>query len=184
MNNYFRFFLVVLGFTSFSASAPPGALGRMWAKLTCRSDCDAVTPVARPSRHASGPAVETLTTEVQNPYHVTREKIDAAPGELRAQARVMRSGARDLERVHKNAKEQHASGIAKSRRGIRLDAGRMVMRTAGESKDAREGAFGVDERARDAGEFRRDMRREFKAQDARGRAWAEGAGLDENPTVS
>ena len=183
MNKNLKLVLFVVGCASFSASAPPGALGRMWAKLTCRSDCDAVKPVARSSRHDSGPAVEALT-EVRNPYHVTREKISGAPGELRKQARGMRSGARMLDRVHEDAKEQHASDVARSHRGIRLDAGRMMMRTNGASQDAKKGAIALDKHVLQAQTFRFDARRKFRAQERRGRAWVKGAGVDENQTKS
>ena len=180
MNNFFRFCLVVLGFTSFSASAPPGALGRMWAKLTCRSDCDAVKPVHREgARHASGPVVETLT-EVRNPYHETRKRISEAPGELRKQARGMRAGARMLDSVHDQADEQRRSGIARSNRAIRLDAGGMMMRTRGASKGAKDGALAVDNRVVQAQDVRLYAGRKFRAQDKKGKAWAKG---DENPTT-
>jgi len=164
--------------------AQRGPFGRMWDRLTCRF-VDVVERVdhrgARSSRPAGDPSVEVVT---ENPYHETRQRISAAPGELRKRARGMRSGARILNRVHEDAKEQHASDVAKDHRAVRLDAGRMMMRTAGESKDATDGAVALDKHVQDAQEFRRDAGKRFRAKDRRFRAWAKGAEVDENPTAS
>ncbi|MBM3894474.1 hypothetical protein FJ366_02670 [Candidatus Dependentiae bacterium] len=156
-----------------------------WPGWMCSSkkSVDAVKPHARlqrrPSSSDGGVRVETVTRK--NPYHVTREKFEEAPSELRESAREARRGGRQFERVHGQAKKQHSSDFARTHGDIRRDAGRIMMRTRGEAKMAFDGAAVLDERADQARDLRKEARKRFNREDKRMQAWA--AGEDENPTA-
>jgi len=79
MNKLVRFFLVVLGFTSFSVSAVPESLRRMWNNLRGNSvpvNKSRQSTVKNNSlRNASALVVET-TTKTNNPYHVAKAAVN------------------------------------------------------------------------------------------------------------
>jgi len=90
MNKLVRFFLVVLGFTSFSVSAVPEPLRRMWDRLTCRS-VDVVERVDHRGARSSRPAGGSPTVVMRdNPSYAPRLMT---PAECRALAATAKEDA-------------------------------------------------------------------------------------------
>jgi len=137
MNKLVRFFLVVLAFTSFSVSAVPEPLRRMWDKFRGNS-----VPVNKPRqstvknnslRNASGSVVET-TTGTNNPYHVAKAAVINNQERSRPSRRFGAIGADDhaLQNAIRRDKFTEQEKEAANNQGRSRSSGRP-------------GAFGADE---------------------------------------
>jgi len=156
-----------------------------WPSWLCSSkrSVDAVRPQACSPRRHSGFHSDVVGEVVtrQNPYCEAKKTFDEAPSKLRAAARGARRGGRQLEQVYGQAKDQHSSDFARTHGDIRRDAGRMMMKTHGEAKDAFDGAAVLEENAKRARVLRKEARKRFKKADKKMKAWA--VREDENPTA-